>query len=301
MAKQSYMVLVEYLKQIATDYGIHICINDFSGFVFLDRDLTELLQPYMIHSNPYCMMVKSDKFLWDKCQDMKKPIAEKCRRLRETFYGKCHAGVEEYILPIISNDQLIGTVHAGVFSSKKESEKSVIEIARAPGWDERKLLELYQDCISSQVPKVHIINSLLGIAAEYIRRIYDDFTISNPKLFGQIRFNSGEDNILGHTLEFIKKNYKEQISVHQVANFCHCSVSYINHTFKRRMNVNIRGYINRLRVDAAKSYLTGTRLPIKEVSSCVGFQDPNYFCKVFSEICGVSPTAYRKEINTIQL
>ncbi|MDF2803047.1 MAG: DNA-binding protein AraC-type, partial [Anaerocolumna sp.] len=265
------------------------------GFVYLDKELTELLQPFMIHSNSYCMMVKSNKLLWNKCQEMKKPIAEKCRRLRGTFYGRCHAGVEEYILPIFSNDQLIGTVHAGVFSSyERNSVRSVKEIARSARLNEHMLLELYHGAISSQVPEVHKINSLLGIAAEYIRRIYDDFTITNPKLFSHIRFNSGEDNILGHTLEFIKRNYKEQISVLEVANFCHCSVSYINHTFKRRMKVNIREYINRLRVDAAKSYLTGTSLPIKEVSSCVGFHDPNYFCKVFSEICGVPPTVYRK-------
>jgi ligand-binding sensor protein len=143
MAKQSYMVLVEYLKQISADYGIHICINDFSGFVFLDKELTELLLPFMIHSNPYCMMVKSDKALWNKCQEMKKPIAEKCRRIRDTYYGRCHAGVEEYILPIFSNDQLIGTVHAGVFSTnEKDKDRLVKEIARSAALDEHVLLRL---------------------------------------------------------------------------------------------------------------------------------------------------------------
>ncbi|WOO36673.1 helix-turn-helix domain-containing protein [Anaerocolumna sp. AGMB13020] len=295
MAKQSYIVLAEYLKQIAADYGIHICINDFSGFVFLDEELTELLHPYMIHSNPYCMMVKSDKGLWDKCQEMKKPIAEKCRRLRSSFYGRCHGGVEEYILPIFSNVQLIGTVHAGIFSSSdKDSERTVKELARSAGLEEQQLLEVYLESVSGQVPEADKINSLLGIAAEYIGRIYNDFTITNPKLLSQIRFNSGEDNILGHTLDYIKRNYKEQVSVSEVAKFCHCSVSYINHTFKKRMNVNIREYINRLRVNTAKSYLTGTSLSIKEVASFVGFHDPNYFCKVFTEMCGIPPSAYRK-------
>lgn len=295
MARQSYIVLAEYLKQIAADYGIHICINDFSGFIFLDEELTELLYPYMIHSNPYCMLVKSDKVLWDKCQEMKKPIAEKCRRIGSTFYGRCHAGVEEYILPIFSNAQLIGTVHAGIFSScEKNIKSSVKELARISGLQEQLLLQVYQESISRQVPEADKINSLLGIAAEYIGRIYNDFTITNPKLLSHIRFNSSEDNILGHTLDYIKRNYKEQISVPEVANFCHCSVSYINHTFKRRMNVNIREYINRLRVNAAKTYLTGTSLPIKEVASCTGFHDPNYFCKVFTEICGIPPSTYRK-------
>ncbi|MFV0343247.1 MAG: AraC family transcriptional regulator [Anaerocolumna sp.] len=296
MAVQSYMVLTEYLKQITEDYGIYICINDFTGFIFLDKDLTEILYPYMIHSNPYCMIVKSNKILWDRCQGMKKPIAEKCRKLKGTFYGKCHAGVEEYILPIFFNDQLIGTLHAGLFSTnRKENEQYIKEISMSTGWDETMLLALYQKSTNSQVPEIHKVNSLLSIAVEFISRIYDDFTKSNPNFISNTRFSSGEDTIIGHTLEFIKRNYREKISVIEVASFCHCSVSYINHTFKRRMKVNINEYINRLRVEDATSFLAGTNLPIKEVSSFVGFHDPNYFCKVFSKIVGLSPTLYRKE------
>ena len=295
MPKHSYSVLSDYLKQISSDYGINICINDFSGFIFLDRELAELLQPFMIHGNPYCMMVKSDKLLWDKCQGMKKPIAEKCRTQKSTFYGMCHAGVEEYIIPIICNGQIVGTLNAGVFRShSKAGERLIKRISKASLLDESTLLNRYYLSLNNNTPGMEKINSLLGVAAEYISRIYYDFSLSYPELINNTRYNSSEDNILSHTLEYIKRNYKDQVSVLDIARFCHCSVSYINHIFKKKMKVNIKLYINRLRVEDAKAYLTGTDLPVKTITSYIGFNDSNYFSKVFSEICGISPTQYRK-------
>ncbi len=296
MPKHAYSVLSDYLKQISSDFNIHICINDFSGFMFLDSELTELLQPFMIHGNPYCMMIKSDKFLWDKCQRMKKPIAEKCRVQKSTFYGMCYAGVEEYIVPILYNGQLIGTINAGVFCShSKVGERFVKRVSQSSKLNESILLKLYATSLNTNTPEIEKINSLLGIAAEYISRIYYDFSLSYPELMNNTKYNSSEDNILSHTLEYVKRNYKKQVSVPDIARFCHCSVSYINHIFKKKMKVNIKLYINQLRVEDAKTYLTGTDLPVKTISSCIGFNDSNYFCKVFSEICGLSPTQFRKE------
>lgn len=295
MAKHSYSVLSEYLKQISSDYGLDICINDFSGFIFLDRELTELLQPFMIHGNPYCMLIKSDKALWDKCQRMKKPIAEKCRALKGTFYGMCHAGVEEYIIPVICNGQLVGTLSAGVFRSHGKTGEGLIKrISKSFPLNESDLLSTYHLSLNDNAPPPEKITSLLGIAAEYISRIYQEFSMSFPELINNIRYNSSEDNILSHTLEYIKRNYKDEVSVPGIARFCHCSVSYINHVFKKKMQVNIKLYINQLRVEDAKAYLTGTGLSVKAIASNVGFDDSNYFTKVFSEICGISPTQFRR-------
>ncbi|BCJ98479.1 helix-turn-helix domain-containing protein [Anaerocolumna chitinilytica] len=295
MPKQAYSVLTDYLKQISYEFGIAICINDFSGFLFHDRELTELLQPFMIHGNPYCMMIKSDKALWDKCQSMKKPIAEKCRVQKGTFYGMCHAGVEEYIVPITCNGQLIGTINAGVFCSHtKVGERFVKRISQSSALNETALLKLYYSSLNMKIPGIEKINSLLGIAAEYIARIYSDISLSHPDVLNNLRYNSSEDNILGHTLAFVKKNYKNQISVQDIAHSCHCSESYINHTFKKKMQINVKSYINQLRVEDAKTYLSGTDLPVKTIASFLGFNDSNYFCKVFSEICGEPPTQFRK-------
>lgn len=300
MPKHAYSVLSNYLMQISLDFDIHICINDFSGFLFLDPELAELLQPFMIHGNPYCMMIKSDRSLWDQCLRMKEPIAEKCRAQKGTFYGMCHAGVEEFIVPILSNTQLIGTINAGVFRSHGKTGKRIVKkIARNTALNEADLMDLYHTSLNEATPETEKINNLLRIAAEYISIIYCDFSLSYPELMNNTGYNSSEDNILSHTLEYIKRNYKNRVTVPDIARFCHCSDSYINHIFKKKMKVSVKLYINQHRIKDAKIYLTETDLPIKTISFCVGFNDSNYFCKVFSELCGMSPTQYRSEISAL--
>jgi len=78
-----------------------------------------------------------------------------------------------------------------------------------------------------------------------------------------------------------------------ISRFCHCSSSYISHVFNRCVKQNINEFINNLRIDEAKSYLANTSLPIKVIADRVGFNDPNYFSKVFKHITGTSPTMYR--------
>lgn len=296
MNTRTYSVLFDYLTEISSDYEISLCINDFSGFIYSNPELTELLQPFMIHSNPYCMMIKSDKDLWNKCICMKKPIAEKCRLNKGIYYGMCYAGVEEYIIPLFHNGQLIGTLNAGTFRTRMATaEKLIKRIAKSSSLNEPGLLSLYESSLSANVPSVEKINNLLGIAADLITRIFHDFSLSHPELINRNRFSSNEDNTLSHILEYIKRNYKDEVIVPDIARFCHCSDSYINHIFKKNMKVNIKRYTNQLRIENAKAYLLGTDMPIKAISSKVGFNDSNYFCKVFTDICGASPTQFRKD------
>jgi two-component system response regulator YesN len=50
-----------------------------------------------------------------------------------------------------------------------------------------------------------------------------------------------------------------------------------------------------IRVEKAKKMLN-SGLPIKEVAIAVGFQDCNYFCRVFKKVTGDTATGYRKKM-----
>ena len=53
-------------------------------------------------------------------------------------------------------------------------------------------------------------------------------------------------------------------------------------------------YLRKIRLDKAKKLLMDSSLQVSEVAYSVGFNDPNYFARVFSKEVGVSPNAYRK-------
>lgn len=96
--------------------------------------------------------------------------------------------------------------------------------------------------------------------------------------------DSSEDTILAHALEYIRINYKSRITVTALAEFCHCSDSYLSRIFKRRTGVNINVYVNKVRMEFAKSPLCLSNESIAEIAASVGFGDPNYFSRVFTQI-----------------
>ena len=53
-------------------------------------------------------------------------------------------------------------------------------------------------------------------------------------------------------------------------------------------------YMNQQRIISAKILLRNTRLSIRDISTQLGFLNPNYFSKYFRKKCGLSPTEYRE-------
>jgi len=73
------------------------------------------------------------------------------------------------------------------------------------------------------------------------------------------------------------------------------SVTYFYRCFRKWSGYSPVEYRNRLRLSNAESLLRCTDMQIKEISETIGFDDPFYFCRLFSEVYGISPKHYRKE------
>ena len=62
------------------------------------------------------------------------------------------------------------------------------------------------------------------------------------------------------------------------------SNSYLSTTFKATYGVSIIQYINRLRVDQAKSLILNTDMNIKDIAQTVGFSSDINFIRVFKKL-----------------
>lgn len=64
--------------------------------------------------------------------------------------------------------------------------------------------------------------------------------------------------------------------------------------------MSITRYVRSLRLNKAKELLINSDLNVSEVAYAVGFQDPKYFSRVFSEESGISPANFRLSAQTEQ-
>lgn len=104
---------------------------------------------------------------------------------------------------------------------------------------------------------------------------------------------------LGQTYRMLQPTHTESnagghITVSNLAAFCRCSESYLSRIFKKRTGGNINVYINKVRMELAKNHLLLSRENIAEIAAGVGFNDPNYFSRVFTQIIGIPPTEFRR-------
>lgn len=292
-----YMVISDYLNALTIQFNFEICINDLVGFLNSDQELYKVLRPYLIHKNSFCMHIKSNQALWEQCLARKENIYNKCLKVKNSYYGYCYCGIGEYIVPIFSNNLIIGFICVGEYSLNFEDAEYMIKIlSKSNHFDFKILMEKYIQSTSFDIPPIELVNSYLNIVAEQISTIYSSSTYKKLPLDTNNKYFICMDTYtLTHAIEYIKQNYSKDITLEMIANFCHCSVSYLSRTFNKKMNTSIKSYLNEIRVEKGKHLISQSKLPISHIATTIGFNDPNYFSSVFKEKCGITPTEYRKQ------
>lgn len=96
-------------------------------------------------------------------------------------------------------------------------------------------------------------------------------------------------------IKYINENYKRDISAGDVAGVLGYTDVYFSRLFKQLFNDNFINYLTNVRIENAKILLRDRSLTIKEVGESVGYNDSNYFAKVFRRLEGISPTEYRSK------
>lgn len=95
-------------------------------------------------------------------------------------------------------------------------------------------------------------------------------------------------------LEYIDQHYNETISLTQLANLANMSNQYFCHIFKNITGKRPVDYMNYLRINKAVTLLSESNLNVSEVAMAVGFDDSNYFSRLFKKYQKASPSAMRK-------
>ena len=93
----------------------------------------------------------------------------------------------------------------------------------------------------------------------------------------------------------IEEHYDEYLTLDELYKGVPYDEYYIGRLFKKATGFSPKRYVLRRRISIAQSLLINTSLLLTEISSRVGYDDPNYFGRRFKKIIGMSPLLYRKK------
>ncbi|HWN09280.1 MAG TPA: AraC family transcriptional regulator [Pyrinomonadaceae bacterium] len=130
--------------------------------------------------------------------------------------------------------------------------------------------------------------SLANVLAVHLLRHYTTSSAGTPKFAGGL---SGKK--LSHVMSLIAESYESDLSLADLAEVAGMSTFHFAREFKRSTGTTPHQYLIKFRVDRAKAMLSGTEMPLVEVSSRSGFSHQSHFTRLFRRLTGTTPQSYR--------
>ncbi|WP_239615630.1 AraC family transcriptional regulator [Cohnella mopanensis] len=95
-------------------------------------------------------------------------------------------------------------------------------------------------------------------------------------------------------VQWLKRNYSNNIGLSEMAEHAGMSVSYLSELFQQAFGMSPYSFLIQLRIRESKHIMiTNPNLPLKEVAARTGFNDVSHFVATFRKKEGVTPAKYR--------
>ena len=94
---------------------------------------------------------------------------------------------------------------------------------------------------------------------------------------------------------YIQEHFAENLTVNVLAEHYGMSPNYFSSMFKKEMSRSAVNYITELRINQARELLYHSELSVVDISKKVGYEDSQYFFRVFKKYLGLTPLQYREE------
>jgi len=92
---------------------------------------------------------------------------------------------------------------------------------------------------------------------------------------------------------YIKCNYSQQITLEDISKLIGLSKYHLSRMFSEKVGMGIKEFSIDFRIKRAQDLLS-KGMPVAEVAYSIGFNDPNYFSKLFKKYIGCTPSCYQK-------
>ncbi|WP_446897963.1 response regulator transcription factor [Clostridium sp. LBM24168] len=203
------------------------------------------------------------------------------------------------ILPklILNNDNYIYNVANSIIESIMEEKKYdicqinerlyfLINFIKEEILKRRSYISKYSDLDEIfNIREIYIKSDIKKIFCERIKIITKEVNKFNIRCKSELVKNICKDII---------NNLENGVTLQQVADMHFVNKTYLSHLFKQEVGVSYVNFVTFVKMERAKILLKKTNKKIYEIAVILGYDDSEYFSKIFKNTVGVAPTEYRQ-------
>ena len=243
-------------KDISVLTGISISLIDNTYKGIADCKNTENFCGYFQRSEAYNF----------ECLHSDRKVLDKCIKSGKIESHICHAGLCDLAMPLVKNGITVGYILMGQIRCQESPENFI-------GRDDLK--ELYKKTAFLNEQQIESLKNLLP----------------------QILFNDAIDfeyeSIIDEIAEYINANLQKDLSIATLCKKFNVSKNCLYNGFRGKFSTTVNEYISSVRIAKAKELLKKTNSTVYVIAETVGIENYTYFCKLFKNTVGISPSKYR--------
>ena len=146
--------------------------------------------------------------------------------------------------------------------------------------------EIQTGCLSGR-----LYGESLGIALA--ARLARNYALSKPSL--ELKANGLPRSQLERVVDYMKANLTQDLSILDLATLTGMSESHFSRSFKQSVGTAPYQYLMQQRVERARQLLQQQAVSIGDIALECGFANQTHLTKVFRQMTGMTPKAYRKQ------
>ena len=109
------------------------------------------------------------------------------------------------------------------------------------------------------------------------------------------RITAEDEEIIEKAIAYMEQNYYLDLDLSMISDLISMNSSYFSSLFKKKTGLNLINYLQNVRIEKSKQLLLNTNQKLYEISEDVRIPNVKYFCKLFKDYTGVTPSEFRKK------
>jgi AraC-like DNA-binding protein/ligand-binding sensor protein len=239
-------------------------------------------------SQPFCAALENDPAGRALCAMCDQGRFLEARREALSLRYRCHAGLREFIVPVVRNGEVIALLQCGQVHDRQptaaEWREARQDLVKAGIRSEPLRPLFWKNRVMAEDRQADLL-SLLELVAHRLAQADEQRLLPKP----------GETSApLGRAVTFIEVHLGERLSLARIARAAGTSTRSLVRLFRKELNTSVVGFVLRRRVSRAADLLRRSDRRCAEIAFAAGFGSVQHFNRVFRRIQEMSPRAWRR-------
>lgn len=248
--------------------------------VIFDDEYNEITAYPETHC-PICDCLQRHPEIRKECLKSNAHSFNTCKISKAPLIYQCHAGLYEATAPLVDNGIVIGYIMMGQILTNENREQARTNLQR--------LSEHYQLAtdVVAFIQQMNLHSDEQILAAAKIMEVCTLYVLTKDII------KIEKDRFIYQLNYYVEQRINEDISVERLCRHFKMSRAQLYKISSHYLGMGISEYIRNRRIEKAKYLLKSTTYSVADIAGLVGFEDYNYFCRIFKKTVSIPAKKYR--------